>query len=230
MNSIFVFLFGKLRAVGSRISESRYASEILRLAVKNNPTCRIESTSLNRVVWGKYAAVLSGAQLNDVRVSDFSYISNGSVLNNVELGKFCSIGPRVQIGLGPHPSRVFVSTYPAFYSESNTGCPLRLRENKIFNDDIPKTIVDNDVWIGANVIIPGGIHIGTGAVVAAGSVVVKDVSPYAIVGGNPAKFIRYRFSDDQIEVLMKSKWWDWPIDIIRKRVDYFSDIEKFETL
>ena len=93
---------------------------------------------------------------------------------------------------------------------------------------MPKTGIGNDVWIGSNVIIPGGIQIGTGAIVATGSVVVKDVPPYAIVGGNPAKIIRYRFSKEQIDVLLGSEWWNWPIEKIRQQVDEFSDIEKFQ--
>lgn len=206
------------------------ASQALQLLIENNPTCRIMSARLDDVTMGTYVAVLSGAYLNKVGISDFSYVSNGSVIINVDIGKFCSIGPKVQIGLGTHPSKVFVSTYPAFYSKNNTGCPLSFREDKIFDDSTPKTILANDIWIGANAIIPGGIRIGTGAIVAAGAVVVKDVPPYAIVGGNPAKIIRYRFSEEQINVLLESEWWDWPIEKIRQHVDGFSDIEKFQRI
>jgi len=84
------------------------------------------------------------------------------------------------------------------------------------------------VRIGSNVIIPGGIQIGTGAIVAAGSVVVKDIPPYAVVGGNPARVIRYRFSDDQIALLLASEWWCWPIEKVIRNVGNFSAIDKFE--
>lgn len=163
-------------------------------------------------------------------MENFSYVGRDSSLFNVDVGKFCSIGPHVQIGLARHPSRAFVSTYPAFYSNDNEGCPLSFCENKIFDDSVPKTSIGNDVWIGSNVIIPGGIRIGTGTVVAAGSVVVKDVPPYAVVGGNPASVIRFRFSDDQIEILLTSEWWNWPIDKISRNADEFSDIEKFKAI
>ncbi len=176
---------------------------------------------------GKSVAIFDRVILRQVCLGSYSYISNDSMLNNVEVGNFCSIGPYVQIGLGPHPSKTFVSTYPAFYSDHTDGCPLAFRENKIFDDSIPKTFLGNDVWIGANAIIPGGINIGTGAIVAAGAVVVKDVPPYAIVGGNPAKVIRYRFSEDEIQFLLKSEWWNWPIEKIRRHVNDFSDIERF---
>lgn len=96
-----------------------------------------------------------------------------------------------------------------------------------FDDSVSKTVIGNDVWIGANAIIPGGIDIGTGAIVAAGAVVVKSVPPYAIVGGNPAQIIRYRFSEVQIKFLLESEWWNWSLKEFFLRVDDFSDIEKF---
>lgn len=229
MSNFFVFAYSKLRAIGEKIRASRRFNDSLRQFSEANPTCRVEPSDLQDVTLGKYVAILSGASLGNVNIADFSYVSNGSVINNVDVGKFCSIGPRVQIGLGPHPSRVFVSTYPAFYSANNTGCPLKFRENKIFDDSVPKTVLANDIWIGANVIIPGGIQIGTGAIVAAGSVVVKDVPPYAIVGGNPAKIIRYRFSEVQIKTLLESEWWNWPVDKIRQQLENLADIEKFQT-
>jgi acetyltransferase-like isoleucine patch superfamily enzyme len=228
MSNFLVFAYRKLRALSARVAASKRANEALQKFAKANPTCRIGSSNLNSVVLGEFVTILGDASLDKVTIFDFSYISNGSTLSNVEIGKFCSIGPNIQIGLGPHPSRIFVSTYPAFYSANNEGCRLKFRNNKIFDDLIPKTCIGNDVWIGANAIIPGGIQIGTGAIVAAGAVVVKDVPPYAIVGGSPAKIIRYRFTEEQIKSLLESAWWDWPVEKIRQRVDDFSDIEKFQ--
>lgn len=228
MSNILFIIYSQARKVGAKISAARRNNETLRLLAKNNPTCRIEPSSLNSVVMGKYVAIHRGVTLDKVNISDFSYITGGSVITNVVIGKFCSIGPGVKIGLAPHPSRVFVSTYPGFYSENNTGCLVSFRENKIFDDEIPKTIIENDVWIGANAIISGGIHISSGAIVATGAVVVKDVPPYAVVGGNPAKIIRFRFSEEQINSLLESEWWDWPIEQIRLHIDEFSDIEKFQ--
>ena len=110
------------------------------------------------------------------------------------------------------------------------GCPRSFREEKIFDDSALKTSIGNDVWVGSNVIIPGGVRIGTGAIVAAGSVVVKDVPPYAVVGGNPAKVIRLRFSEEQIETLLASEWWNWPIEKISQSAVEFSDIERFKAI
>ncbi len=206
----------------------RYAA-IKRLRAEN-PGCTIESPYVQDSHLGGSVAVLYDAHLHQVSMGNFSYVSNDSILVNVSTGNFCSIGPHVQIGLGTHPSRGFVSTYPAFYSDSNEGCPSRFREDKVFDDSVPHTDIGSDVWIGANVIIPGGVQIGTGSIVAAGSVVVKDVPPYAVVGGNPAKVIRLRFSDEQIGLLLASNWWSWPIDKIHRHVDNFADIEKFRSI
>lgn len=227
MSNIFASFYRQLREGHAQMCTARRDADVLRTLAEKNPTCRIMSITLNAVVLGKHVAVLGGAILDKVNIADFSYISNDSIISNVEIGKFCSISSNVQIGLGPHPSRVFVSTYPAFYSDENLGCPMAFRNDKIFDDSVPQTVLGNDVWIGANVIIPGGIHIGTGAIVAAGAVVAKDVPPYAVVGGNPARIIRYRFSEEQIKSLMESEWWNWPIEKIRQRVGDFSDIERF---
>lgn len=230
MSKIFVRIYSRLFKKRESVCLENSWDEAHQFIVKNNPTCRVMSGALKEVSLGEYAAILSGAVLQKVNIADFSYVSNNSVIIHVDIGKFCSIGPRVQIGLGPHPSRTFVSTYPAFYTKNNSGCPLPFREDKIFDDTTPKTILENDIWIGANAIIPGGIHIGTGAIVAAGAVVVKNVPPYAVVGGNPAQIIRYRFSEEHIKLLLDSEWWHWPIEKIRQHVDAFSDIEKFRKI
>lgn len=211
----------------SRLFRSIKHQAILDRLRAANPSCTILSVSLHNVRLGQYAAILDEVYLNQVYLGNFSYVSTKSCLSNVTVGNFCSIGPHVQIGLAPHPSKIFVSTYPAFYSNQNAGCPLSFREDRIFDDSIPETRIAHDVWIGSNVIIPGGIQVGTGAILAAGSVVVNDVPSYAVVGGNPAKVIRYRFHDDQIKNLVATEWWNWPIGKIRNHLDDFSDIEIF---
>lgn len=213
-----------------RISTSIHHAARLNKLREQNPTCRIMNASLQAVCLGESAAILDGVYLNQVSLGSFSYVSNNSKVVNTEIGNFCSIGPNVQIGLGPHPSRVFVSTYPAFYTDRNTGCPRSFRNDRIFDDSVPTTSIGNDVWIGANAIIPGGIAIADGAIVAAGSVVVKDIPSYAVVGGNPAQIIRYRFPEDHIALLQASKWWTWPIEKIVRNLDSFSDVERFKAI
>ena len=146
----------------------------------------------------------------------------------VEIGKFCSIAAGVVMipMVGHIPPREHrtrrISTFPLARLKRNGW-----KEKYALPNEAGSVVVGNDVWIGANVIIPGGLRIGTGAIVAAGAVVVKDVPPYAVVGGNPAKIIRYRFSEEQIKSLLESEWWNWPLERIRQRVGDFSDIEKF---
>ena len=146
-------------------------------------------------------------------VGDYSYIGGRSELKNCTLGKFCSVGPNVRIGLGMHPIDR-VSTYPGFYSPFASGA------TKFFTDptaleSLPVT-VGNDVWIGANAIINDGVTVGDGAVVAAGAVVANDVAPYSVVGGVPAKVIRSRFEQEMVDFLLDLRWWDLEEETLRK--------------
>ena len=193
-----------------------------------HPTCVFEAgCGLSDVDLGRYVAVLSNARVFNSTIGDFSYVGRGADISGISIGRFCSIGPNVKIGLGSHPTRGFVSTHPVFYSVANSGCVLPFRSDKVYDDSVRRTILGNDVWIGANVIMPGGITVGTGAVIAAGSVVVKDVPPYAVVGGNPAQTIRYRFTDAEIQRLLASEWWNWSMERLQRDVDTFTDINRF---
>lgn len=120
-------------------------------------------------------------------IGKYSYIGFGSDFNNVKIGNYCSISSDVKMGLGKHPVNFFSSS-PVFYSNNN---PFGLKEAFLKFDESPKKIVvGHDVWIGASAIVLDGVQIGTGAIIATGAVVTKDVAPYEIVGGIPAKAIK----------------------------------------
>jgi len=162
-----------------------------------------------------------------------SYISKNCNLNKTKIGRFCSIGQNLVNGVGLHPSKDFVSTHPAFFSNAKQA-GFSFVENSIFEehkfvDKDKKYLVEigNDVWIGNNVVIFDGVKIGNGAIVGTNALVTKDIEPYTIVGGVPAKIIRRRFTQDQIDFLMEFKWWDREINWLKDNINKFDNVETF---
>lgn len=128
------------------------------------------------------------------------------------IGKFCAIGSDVQFIMNGANHRMDgISTFPFNIFGGDWTKVTPTKEQLPFKGD---TIIENDVWIGYKSTIMPGVKIGNGAIVAAHSVITKDVEPYSIVGGNPAKLLRKRFSDKQIEQLQKIEWWNWSIEKI----------------
>lgn len=156
---------------------------------------------------------------NDASIGAFSYIAPDALLQHTSLGRFCSIGPTLICGYGTHPTG-FVATSPVFYA-TRTPCEVSLAGHDRYQGFEPITI-GHDVWIGARVFVKDGVSIGNGAIVGAGAVVVKDVPDYAIVGGVPARIIRFRFSEDIIAQLLRIQWWNWDIERLRERWPWFA--------
>lgn len=144
---------------------------------------------------------------------------------NADIGRYCSIASEVCTISGRHPTSDWVSTSPVFYS-NECQCGMSYASEKLFDESSKKTIIGNDVWIGARAIILSGVKIGDGAIIAAGAVVTKDVEPYTIAGGVPAKPIRKRFTDEQIDALINLKWWDKDDMWMREYAAMFSHIEE----
>lgn len=181
---------------------------------------------INNCSFGHYNTVYKYSRVRNSTLGDFTYIARNSLVQNTHIGKFCCIGPNVSLGLGAHPSNTFVSSHPLFYSTKKQAGNLSILDKDLF-DEYPITNIGNDVWIGANSIIKSGLTIGNGAIIASGAVVTKDVEPYSIVGGVPAKRLKYRFSSDQIAFLNKSKWWDKDLTWLKANKDSFRNIELF---
>ena len=161
-----------------------------------------------------------------------SYIGCNSTVSG-KVGRFCSIAGNVKTVIGAHPSTEFVSTHPMFFSQIKQNGETFVDRQKFkeakYADEEKKyhIIIGNDVWIGDSAMIMSGVTISDGAIIAAGAVVTKNVPPYSIVGGVPAKVIKYRFGQNQIDELLKIKWWDWPQDKIKTKAETFDNTERF---
>ena len=154
---------------------------------------------------GVKSRVCSDCIINNSQIGAYSYINYKSLVQNATIGNYCSIAHNVSIGLGQHPTNLF-STSPIFYKIKNALEVKVLSVDYEFNENAPIHI-GHDVWVGANAIIMDGVKIGNGAVIAAGAVVTKNVPAYAVVGGVPAKIIKYRFIEEKINKLEESEWW-----------------------
>lgn len=171
---------------------------------------------------GKKTMVRSGTEVGNISLGDYSYISGPrSYVEEAIIGKFCSIARQVVMGVSGH-NYEWVTTSPIITSKE-----YGFVKNDVNEPQKTMPIIGNDVWIGINAIIMRGVVIGDGAVIAAGSVVTSDVKPYSIVGGMPARHIRYRFTEEQIKKLLEIRWWDWEESKIKENSNLFYNIDAF---
>lgn len=174
---------------------------------------------------GKYNLIDRNSRIINSELGDFTYVAANCVIANTIIGKFCSIGPNVIMSPGKHPTSGFVSTHPSTYSNPSNLIKNFVEQSFFVYDQ--SISIGNDVWIGCNVTIIDGVKIHDGAVVAANSVVTKDVEAYSIVGGIPAKHIKNRFDDSQIDFLINYKWWDKSEDFIKNNIELWQNIDQF---
>lgn len=171
----------------------------------------------------KTARVLSLCNLSNVQMGRYSYCGNNCSISNTTIGAFCSIADNVSIGRAEHPIG-FVSMSPVFHQGRNvlgkSFSSHRLPQGK-------RTSIGSDVWIGQGVLIKAGVTIGNGAVVGMGSVVTRDVPPYEIHVGNPARRVRPRFDEVTRQRLEESRWWEWNDKRLSQKAALFCDIEQF---
>lgn len=192
------------------------------------------SVNLDTIFEGK-AVINKNCDISGSYIGLGTFIAPNSQLIQAKIGKFCSIGQNVQTRFGLHPSRKFVSTHPAFFSLQNqasfTFVKKQCFEEHKYVDKDKKYFVEigNDVWIGNDVRIMDGIRIGDGAIIGLGSIVTKDIEPYSINFGIPAKKTGYRFNEEQRKFLLKFKWWERDFEWLQKNAHLFINIEELHS-
>ena len=154
----------------------------------------------------------------------YSYVCYDCEIVNTDIGAYCSISDHVFIGGAEHPMQ-WVSTSPVFQNVGHSGPTKRFAMHNL--PASKRTIIENDVWIAHGAIIQAGVKIGNGAVVGAGAIVTKDVPPYAIVAGSPAKIIKYRFDEMTIQGLLKTRWWNLPEEELESVAGLAKEPKKF---
>lgn len=179
--------------------------------------------SIKKTIMEEHTKVDSFSVVVASEIGKCSYIGEHSSVLHTKIGKYCSISNYCTIGGGGHPIN-WVSTSPVF---NTGGSILHFRYTDLEYEPFCITIIGNDVWIGANSMIKGGITIGDGAVIGMGAVVTKNVGPYEIWAGNPARCIKKRFDDATITELCKTKWWDFSEEKIRNKSKYFGVVDEF---
>ncbi len=195
------------------------------LRLGREPTVE-EDVEITESVIGQYTQIQAHSVLCGVRFGDFSYCAGYNQIYYAEIGKFCSIASFARINPGNHPTYTRIAQHHFTYRSGLYG----------FGDDDAgffewrkndAVVIGNDVWIGHGACVMPGVRIGNGAVVGAGAVVTKDVEPYSIVAGVPAKKINVRFSETVAEKIEQTKWWDWDYDTIKERLQDFRDMDSF---
>ncbi len=193
-----------------------------------DPTAQVRASTL-----GRYTEVGPRTKLLEVEMGDYSYVVNDSDIAYAHIGKFCSIAAMTRLNPGNHPT--WRASQSHFLYRASTYFPGEEDEVDFFQWRRDQRLtMGHDVWIGHGAVVLAGRSIGTGAVVAAGAVVSKDVPPYAIVAGVPARLVKWRFPEDIAARLQALGWWDWTHEQLRAALPDFRNLpieaflEKYE--
>lgn len=216
---LFDFIYYKIENIRYRLSRNR----VYKYRHVN---------SINSVLRG-YNTLFEGVSIWNCEIGEYTYIQKHTNLINTKIGRFCSIADHVRTGFGNHPIDK-ITTFPAFYYNTKPELGFTFYSGEPRINIFRKTgggkflvEIGNDVWIGAHVLIMDGVTIGDGAVIAAGAIVTKDIEPYSVYGGVPAKLIKYRFGQEKINALLDIKWWNKDMEWIQSSLNNNLDIDDF---
>jgi len=184
---------------------------------------KIRGSAIRNSKIHKTSKIESGSNIFNTVMGRHSFCGYNCEIINAEIGSFCSIANGVVIGGGMHPID-WVSTSPVFYKGRDS---VKMKYSVHERVKVQTTKIGHDVWVGQNVLVKQGVSIGTGAVIGMGSVVTKNVAPYTIVAGVPAREIKKRFKEDVIKQLLKSKWWGFSDEKLINYAKYFKTPEVF---
>lgn len=169
--------------------------------------------------------------LYGAHVGTGTYMGDECVFNSTYIGRYCALGAGIRVSIGDHPIHKVVSIHPAFFSNKKqagfTFCKQDVWKSSKQKANQYACTIGNDVWIGDEVTILGGVSIADGSVIGAGAVVIKDTEPYGIYAGVPAKKIGSRFTEEEIKQLLMIQWWNLDFDELSKKAPLFSDIQVF---
>src|SRR5947208_3292690 len=195
------------------------AAKMLSVDPTVDPTAKLHDTRL-----GAYCEVGARTILHEVAMDDYSYVVNDAQITYTTIGKFCSIAAMTRINPGNHP--MHRASQAHFTYRASAYFPGEGDDSEFFEWRRAHHVgIGHDVWIGHGAIILPGRNIGTGAVVAAGAIVTKDVAAYTIVGGNPARIIRRRFTEGVADRLGNLAWWSWGHDLLREALPDFRRLD-----
>lgn len=185
-----------------------------------------ESSRVSRSEIGPWTSIGPNCSISESTFGDYSYLAGNVQIIYSEVGKFCSIASHVRLNPGNHPMGR-VTQHHMTYRRVQYG--FGEKDDAAFFDwrRADKVVIGHDVWIGHGALVMPGVTVGTGAVIGAGAVVTKDVAPYTIVAGVPAKPIRERFPADIAQKLLAIAWWDWPRERLEERFEELCDLDAF---
>jgi acetyltransferase-like isoleucine patch superfamily enzyme len=176
-------------------------------------------------VLGRNSVMFRDSVLIRSALGAYSYVQSSTAIYNADIGPFCSIAGGVTIGLAAHPTNM-VSTCPVFY-DNEQPLPHFFIKNRQFSNNLPRTMIGADVWLGHGVLIKAGVQIGVGAIVGAGSIVTKDIPPYTVSVGSPCREIRQRFPKEISDRLLRSRWWEMEEKELERWAPFFPDPQMF---